>query len=139
MSFVIEGATEVADGLWAVAQEMLRDIEGAGEEIAVLLEGYAKEHHPWQNRTGELEASISADVESFTGAVLTVALSAGTDYAQFLELARDGRWAWLWPAMLACVGGIEEILTRRLACSILEGVCYVERTEPGNLCAFDGR
>lgn len=87
--------------------------EAAADAIAEMLTAYAKANHPWASRTGAMEASTVAAVE-LRGEVLTLVLEAGTDYAQFLELARGGRWAWLWEAVSANEEAIRGLLERFL-------------------------
>jgi hypothetical protein len=85
----------------------------AAEEIGELLVGYAKTHHLWQPQTGQTELTTQAVIEEVNG-MIEVALTTETDYSTFLELARNGRFAWLWPAMDANKGAIVEIMRRRL-------------------------
>lgn len=73
----------------------------AAAEIAELLKAYALENHPWQNRTGDTEASIDAQIVDVTDLEIIIAVAAGMDYDVFLELAHGGNWAWLWPAVMA--------------------------------------
>ncbi len=87
--------------------------EEAVTAIAELLTDYAKANHPWVSRNGATEASTGAFVE-LRGEVLTIVLEAGTDYARFLELARGGRWAWLWEAVSANEETIRNLLERSL-------------------------
>ena len=70
-------------------------------EIAALLESYAKANHPWKDDTGATATSIRGFISEVTPITITATLSAGMEYDVFLELARDGKWAWLWPAIEA--------------------------------------
>jgi hypothetical protein len=69
------------------------------EEIAAILEGYAKTHHEWHPDTGATDVSTRGFIAEVTPKMITAVLSAGMSYDVFLELARDGKWAWLWPAI----------------------------------------
>lgn len=71
----------------------------AMEEIAAILEGYAKTHHDWIPRTGDTDVSTRGFINEVTPKMISVALTAGMDYDVFLELAHEGKWAWLWPAV----------------------------------------
>lgn len=82
----------------------------AMERIAGLLTEYAKAHHPWQNRTGETERTTQAAITEVSAEIVRVTLSADTRAAEFLELAHDGKWAWLWPVLVACEPEIRAIL-----------------------------
>lgn len=92
---------------------MRQGCEAAAEAISELLANYARANHPWASRTGEAVASTTATVE-LRGEVLAIVLEAGTDYAQFLELALGGRWAWLWEAVSVNEEAIRDILERFL-------------------------
>lgn len=81
-------------GIYAKARQAM-------EEIAALLEGYAKTHHPWTPQTGHTDVSTRGFISEATPKVITAVLSAGVAYDIFLELARDGKWAWIWPAIEA--------------------------------------
>jgi hypothetical protein len=103
----------VLRNLNAVVIEMSDNGRAAAEEIAVILETYAKAHHLWHPETGQTDLTTEAIVEEI-GGVIEVALTAGTPHAVFLELAHQGRFSWLWPAMDANRQIIVEILRRHL-------------------------
>ena len=111
----VSGVKACIDTLTLSVSGMVSQAQAAGEEIAALLKDYAKNNHPWQNVTGETEATTDAQVVEATTQLVTVALFTGTDYSQFLELARDGKWAWLWPAIIANEGAIMEIARKYLS------------------------
>ncbi len=98
---MLRGLDHVQRNLDLYYQGALRKAVVAMEEIAALLEGYAKANHPWQPRTGATDVSTRGFISEATPLVITATLSAGMEYDVFLELARDGRWAWLWPAIEA--------------------------------------
>ncbi len=103
----------VLRNLGSVVVDMTDAGREAAEEIAEVLTEYAKAHHPWQSDTGATETTTQAIVEEVSG-MIEVMLTTQTDYSVFLELAREGRWAWLWPTMDANRQVIVEILRRRL-------------------------
>ncbi len=93
---VIEGIDESVRALDRALDNSLRDAvvriaRGVGER--------AKTEHPWQKRTGNLEASTAGsnvvwgDVWNDT---LAGEVVADTEYAQYLE--GNPQWAWLDPA-----------------------------------------
>lgn len=95
-----------------------QSIADASSQVAKELEDYARQNHPWQNRTGFLESSIHAEVVQ-QGQQVGVVLYAGLDearknYAIFLELFMDGKWTWMLPALLAMQGRIIEIYVEYL-------------------------
>jgi len=100
-----------------------RDLTRGCQVIAELLQRYAEEHHGnvfnpaktvypepgqkferpegigWLDVTGRTQAGTHAYVDTHDRDHITVILTAETDYAKFIELAQDGKWAWLWPAI----------------------------------------
>jgi hypothetical protein len=85
----------------------------ASQEIANLLQDYAKSHHRWQNQTGDTENQTLATVQDLT-TTIEIILHADTPYAKYLELARSGKWSWLHQAIEANRPEIENILMRHL-------------------------
>jgi hypothetical protein len=85
----------------------------ASDEIAILLEDYAKANHLWQPITGQTDATTETLIRESAGQI-EITLSAGTPWAIFLEMAREGKFAWLWPAIEANQANIREILRRHL-------------------------
>jgi len=110
----VQGLREAQQKLEAYAAGLKSGAILAAHEIAVLLEGYAKAHHPWTPRTGNTTNSIRGTVVEASDEIIRVVLSAGMDYDVFLELAHEGKWAWLWPAIVACKDQIKAILRKRL-------------------------
>lgn len=100
--------------LEALKARFQQQIEGAAAEIAHTLEQYALNNHPWEIRSGETNETTRGRVVEFSAEVVRITLSAGMDYDVFLELARDGKWAWLWPAVMANVDTIKQILVKWL-------------------------
>lgn len=97
----VEGLDQVLRNLDALTQKLERASATAAAEIAVVLEAYAKKNHPWQRDSGFTDTSTLGEPEQTRPDLIRVILSAGMDYDVFLELAREGRWAWLMPAILA--------------------------------------
>lgn len=89
-------------------------IADAADEIAHLLAAYAKANHPWKPRTGNTDNSTTGTIATITKEYALIVLSAGMEYDVFLELARQGKWSWLWPAVEANEKRIMEIVARHL-------------------------
>lgn len=102
MAGLLRGQEEVLRNLdhW-YHDGILKQAATAMEEIAALLEGHAKSNHPWKPDTGATDVSTKGFIAEATPLVITAVLTAGMSYDVFLELARDGKWAWLWPAIEA--------------------------------------
>lgn len=109
VSFV-GGEDTVLRNLGLLEDRFAMAVVKAGHEIGHLLANYAKTHHPWTPRTGNTDQSTSGDVVEITREYVLVALSAGMSYDVFLELAKQGRWAWLWPTIVACEADIKQSL-----------------------------
>ena len=97
----MRGLEEVQTNLDRYYQGTLARAAVVMQEIAAILEGYAKSHHPWKDDTGATNTSIIGFISEVTPMTITATLSAGMEYDVFLELAHDGKWAWLWPAIEA--------------------------------------
>lgn len=109
----VSGVDTVLQGLDAYVADLGVHVRKAADEIAQLLASYAKSHHLWKPKTGATDASILGTVVDGDD-IIEIYLSAGMDYDVFLELARDGKWSWLWPAVEANVDKIRAILLKRL-------------------------
>lgn len=109
----IEGLAVVLNHLEAYAEGLEARALAAAGEIAAVLESYAKGHHAWKPRTGATDASTKGTVVA-GGDIVDIYLSAGMNYDVFLELAREGKWAWLWPAIEANKARILRILVKHL-------------------------
>jgi hypothetical protein len=92
---------DVIRNLEAWYGDIIRRAYQAMEEIAAILEGYAKSHHKWKPDTGATDTSTRGFIAEVTPSVITAVLKAGMEYDVFLELAREGKWSWLWPAIEA--------------------------------------
>ena len=69
-------------------------------EVVNFCADYAQENHPWQNRSGMTTATTRGDLVKANLKEIIGAVSAGMDYDVFLELSRDGRWSWLFKALI---------------------------------------
>ena len=75
---------------------MTHGLEKAMELIAY----YARNEHKYTRRTGRTEQTTEGGIYEATAAKVVGIVSAAMSYDEFLEAAREGRWAFLWPAML---------------------------------------
>lgn len=111
----VEGLDRVLGNLHRYEAETIQKAADAAGEIAELLEAYAKTNAPFTDRTGNLRASIDGTWSQVRGDVFRVVLSAGMEYAQFVELLHNGKYSYLWPAMNANLDRIHDIWQRRLS------------------------
>lgn len=65
-------------------------LESGANRVAAALEEWAKVNHPWQNKTGLAEASLTGFVVDVDGG-FDAGLAHGVDYGFYLE--RDPRWS----------------------------------------------
>ena len=93
----------------------------ACDEIAAVLESYAKSHHKWGNPyskgyvpTGLTDQTTRGTWEQVRRDLYRIVLSAGMEYNVVLELARNGKWSWLAPAVEANQQVIINILSDNL-------------------------
>lgn len=106
----VTGGDDLIAALEAWAATMIDLAEIAMQKVMASLEGWAKDEHPWQNKSGDLQASIEGKVTEIAPTVITGVLSASTDYAVFVELARDGAWGWLWDVAIRHKADILQII-----------------------------
>ena len=68
------------------------------ESQAKNLEGYAKEHRPWTDRTGDARKHLTGYVSTIPNGY-RINLAHGVDYGVFLELAMEKKYAILEPTV----------------------------------------
>jgi len=138
---ILQGEAEVMRNLERWYSGAQAGAARAMQNIAVLLENYAKAHHGttpraagwvyphgkdagtrrwrpagigWGDVTSATQQQTRGFVSRVTQNEIEVVLTAGTEYAPKLELARNGRWAWLWPAVEANRGRMVAEVTERI-------------------------
>jgi hypothetical protein len=94
-------------------QGQVNALRFAAYEIGIMLEEYAKTHHNWTPITFMTDNTTGSTIEE-TSDTIYIWLSSGSDHAKYLELARQGKWAWLRPAILNNKDRIMEILRSHL-------------------------
>ncbi len=73
------------------------------------LEGYAKTHAPWTDRTGHARQSLHGGVES-SDDKLVLYLSHGVEYGIWLEIAHGGNYAIVRPTVDAHISRIRQTI-----------------------------
>ncbi|MBO8169344.1 MAG: hypothetical protein H0Z35_09205 [Thermoanaerobacteraceae bacterium] len=71
------------------------------------LEGYAKQHAPWTDRTGHARQGLHAGVED-RGDEFVLYLSHGVEYGIWLEMAHNGKYAIVGPTVDAHISRIRK-------------------------------
>lgn len=110
----VTGMDQVLANLQNWQREIERRAGQAMEEIVASLEGWAKAEHAYTDRTGNLTSSIRGEITEASAALVRGVLTAGMDYAVFVNAVKDGKWAFLWPVIEAHKDDILAILKRRL-------------------------
>lgn len=87
----------------------------AMHELMQQMEGWAKEEHAWVVGRPHTEGSIQGLVTTVGPSIITGTLSVDMDAGLWLEMARDGKWAWLWPVVMNHRADIMRILGRAMA------------------------
>lgn len=67
-------------------------------EQAAEMEQYARSNAPWQDRTGNARAGLTATVEE-TGPIGTIVLSHGVSYGIWLEVGLSGKYSIIAPTI----------------------------------------
>ncbi len=80
-------------------QAYSRTVSRPPAEVMAALEGWAKSEHAYRDRTTNNTSSIKGEVAEVSAEIVRGVLSAGMEYSIWLELARDGKWAFLWPVI----------------------------------------
>lgn len=70
------------------------------EQAMELIAYYAKNEHKYTRRTGLTEQTTEGGIYEATAAKVVGIVSASMSYDRFLECARNGEWAFLWPALM---------------------------------------
>lgn len=83
---------------------------------------------PYWDETGDTTRSIKGEVVEVSAELVRGVLSAGMDYDIYLELAREGKWAFLWPTIVAHKDDIEKIIAARMAIGSTSSVASVSET-----------
>lgn len=108
------GFTEIRENLRRMEEQLYAAAWHAAEEIAALLESWSKMNAPFTDRTGNLRQSIRGTAEQTRRDLYTVILTAGMEYAIFVERVREGKYAYLWPAVTENQARIRAIWQARL-------------------------
>lgn len=112
MRFDVKGLVE---GLSRVESKSDASIRMYAETSAQKLQGYAREHRPWTDRTGQARQRLTGDAMVVEKGY-QLRLAHGVDYGIWLELAHEMRFAIIKPTILSQSGeiikGFENLLER---------------------------
>jgi muconolactone delta-isomerase len=136
ISVQFSGLDTVIENLASYEADQINRVRLACIEIAHVLEQYAITHHEWRVRTQATNLTTRGTFDQPTEDLFEVVLSAGMEYNKYLELAgpqpggfaahlaglpheslvdySSGKYAWLWPAIMANADQILSIIQRHL-------------------------
>lgn len=84
--------------LAALLARLEADVDRVARTSGMAMEGAAKVNAPWQNDTGAARSSLRGFAQR-DGDRIQIVLCAGMEYSPFLELARGGKYAIIWPTI----------------------------------------
>ena len=118
MRVKVTGLRQVEAALFGATEAIEKKAERAVAAVVAALEGWAKVEHKYTDRTGNLTNSIRGELGEVTAAIVRGYLSAGMEYSIYLELARSGKWAFLWPVVEKHREDIRKIIVAELGVSV---------------------
>lgn len=76
----------LSQAVGAYGRQFLLDLRELLDYWREELRDYAKQHHPWKNRTGEAERQLDATLEEWGGEFI-LSLFHGVEYGVYLEMS----------------------------------------------------
>lgn len=104
------GEADILRNLAAVKKRMESGLDKGLVKAVEMIADYARTHHKYTKRSGDTEATTEGGMYERTAEKLVAIVTAGMDYDVFLERARKGAWAFLWPAVLDKKGDVLKII-----------------------------
>ena len=115
------GIAAVLAAFDAYTNGLEKRVEICIQTVVGALEGWAKSEHSYTDRTSNLTNSIKGIVGEVSATGGVGYLTATMEYAVFVELARDGKWAFLWPVIEGHREDIMKIIESQLGGTALGG------------------
>jgi len=116
-----QGIGDILSGFDRFAGGVHSGVETCIKIVVAALEGWAKAEHGYTDRTTNLTNSIKGLVGQVSPTEATGYLTATMEYAIFVELARNGKWAFLWPVIERHRADILEIISEQLGATARGG------------------
>lgn len=115
MGMIRFDASSFLRGLSETDLRMKAAVEAYVKSAAKKVESEAKKNAPWTDRTSNARNSIKAEAV-WKGNKMVLELSGNMDYSIWLEVAREGKYAILWPTIqsnsLEILEGMRGLLNR---------------------------
>jgi hypothetical protein len=113
----VSGITETIKDLNLYSDKIKDRLRLAFDSVLIEIVNWIKNNHQdlggWKDRTGNLNNSITASVSGWDGEILKGQVSAGEDYAIYVEL-REGHWV-ISGGMREYEGKIMGLIGKRMA------------------------
>ncbi len=106
----VRSSREVNAALDRYADSVDDTVKVVADIFATVIEGYAKQHAPWQDDTGAARQNLHAYAEEMAEGVIGLLLQHGVHYGLFLETAHAGKMATVWPTIEKHLPEIEQAL-----------------------------
>lgn len=88
------------DGITRAEIDRLNNgVQRIAEKYAPQIQTWMAQHAIWVDRTGNARQGLHTDIENLTADLTSIALSHGVDYGYWLEVAYQGKYAILQPAL----------------------------------------
>lgn len=104
------GDEEVLRRMREYERKVLEAVKAVADYFAPIVEQYAKDNAPWTDRTANARQSLHAFTQILAEGVVALYLSHGVNYGVSLELAHQGRYAIILPALEAHYEPISRML-----------------------------
>lgn len=103
MSVSMFGVSDVVQNLSRLPQAIAEELAVAADITAKQVVDFAKQHHPYRDRTGNLTQSIQQGVIIVLDQEVDATVEARQPYASFVEFgtSRAKPYPFLWPAVAA--------------------------------------
>jgi hypothetical protein len=95
------GLNEMIRAIEDYEQKVLQAVQEVANYIQPVMESYAKQEAPWQDRTSNARQSLHSWVDPVAKDIVDIWLSHGVDYGVYLEQRWQGRWAIVYPTLEA--------------------------------------
>lgn len=105
-----EGADEMMRRLADYRDSVRYAVRQVAEYWKPVLETYAKENAPWEDRTANARQTLHAFVEDLSNDTVALYLAHGMDYGIWLEVANGGKYAIIWDTLSAHFEAITRML-----------------------------
>ena len=108
--FQWQGADRMVNRIGEYGEAIHFAVRQVAEYFRAVLETYAKENAPWEDRTANARQTLHALVDDLAKDVVALYLSHGVTYGLWLEIANGGKYAVIWPTIEAHLEAIAKML-----------------------------